>query len=407
MIAAVIASAIPIIIWLSVFFDKKEKGKKTVALIFLLGCLTAPTLLGIQYLWDIFPQFNIAVFIEDHISTQSTEFIFTFILFGAMEELIKLYVIKAVDERTVLINTVNDAVRYSIVSAMGFSFIENAYYLYQFWGSISGGELAGMYIFRSVFTTCAHIIFSGIFGYYYGIGKYSIVMTQQQQLTSGISKSTRWIAKLFNLPLSQGYRQKVVLKGLLLAIGIHATFNYLLQVSKLGPVILIVILGFFFLQYLLSRKSGHLLLTQDITKKAKATIAKKDKEVVIELLGMWFKDQRFVDVIHICERLLERDPDNRVVQLFKAKAMDQMDENHTYKKILGKILRTQDEMSEYDRNIINKYTEEKEEFEKAKMKIKKQLEKEGKTFIDTQTKAEKSNNKSPVEKFTGDGTFQL
>lgn len=407
--ACAIASAIPIMVWLSVFFKKNEKGKKTIAFVFLLGCLTAPALLLIQYLWEIFPQFNIAALIETNAQTQTTEFVLTFILFGAMEEMIKLYVVKAVDEHTILIKTVNDAVKYSIVSAMGFSFVENAYYLSQFWGNVDTGQIAGMYIFRAIFTTCAHIIFSGIFGYYYGIGKYSIVLTEQNQLTQGTSKLTKFIANLFHLPLSEGFRQRMVLKGLILAISIHATFNYLLQVSKIIPVIAIVVIGYFYLQYLLSRKAGHLILTQDITEKAKSNIAKKDKEVIIELLGMWFKDQKYVDVIHICERLLERDPDNNIVKLFKAKAMDQMDENHTYKKILGKILKTDDEMSEYDRNVISKYTNEKEEFEKAKRMIKKQLEKEGRSFQEPirVIMPTKQASTSATGDFVGSGTFKI
>ncbi len=379
---ATLFSAVPIVIWLAVFFSKKEKSKKTIALVFLLGCLTAPALLGIQYLWDVFPQFNLEALITNEVHSTNAMFILTFVLFGAMEELIKMYVIKTVDQKTMLINRVNDAVKYSLVSALGFSFVENAFYLSQFWSNIEIGQFAGMYIFRSIFTTCAHMIFSGIFGYYYGIGKYSIVMSNQEKLLNNVSFMTKWIAKTFSLPLSEGYRQKTVLKGLLTAVGMHATFNFLLQFNKILPVIIFVFLGYAFLKYLLSRKAGHLVLTDDVTERASSSIAKQDKEVVIELLGMWFKDKRYVDVIHICERLLERDPDNKVVKLFKAQAVDEMEESHVYKKILGNILRSQDEMSDYDKNIVSKYISEKEEFEKAKTKIKKLLEQQGRAFIE-------------------------
>ena len=37
---------------------------------------------------------------------------------------------------------------------------------------------------------------------------------------------------------------------------------------------------------------------------------------------MWTREGRHKDVIDICQRLLLRDPDNKVVQLFQAKAMD-------------------------------------------------------------------------------------
>jgi len=420
--ASILASSIPIIIWIVLFLNKKEQSKKTVALIFFLGCLTIFITLGIQKFWTIYPRFNIDAAIKNNITNYNTKLILTFILFGAIEEIIKLYVIKGVDEKTVLINKVNDAVRYSIISALGFSFVENIYYLYQAWPNEMTGmtelaksihleefkKLANMHIFRSTVTTCAHITFSGIFGYYYGIAKYSIVMTHQRKLTQKVSKISKWLAKTFKVPLNEGFRRKTVLKGLLIAIILHATFNYLLQKGQLQFSIIFVILGYLFLKYLLSRKAGHLILTDDITVKMKSSIAKKDEEVVIELLGMWFKEEKYVDVIHICERLLERDPDNRVVKLFKAKAMDEMSEENIYNKILGTILPSSEEMSELDKNIITKHIKEKDEFEKAKKKIKKQLEKEGKNFRDPAKIIKKERNKkSSVEDFTQGDSFRI
>jgi len=339
---SLIAAGIPAFIWLYILFSKNSKSKWVVALIFGLGCLTAPFLLGVQFAWEKFPQFNLASFIETTVTTQNTRYILLFVLFGAMEEIVKHYVICSVDKRTILIKTIGDSIRYSLAAALGFSFAENVYYLYQFWPQISLGELVGMYVFRSVFTACAHMIFSGIFGYYYGIGKFSIDITQQQQLIGAQSKTTSSIAKIFNISLSHAYQQEMVLKGLSLAIVLHVIYNYLLQFNIIIPIIIFVVLGYLYLQYLLSRKAGHLILETDISTKQRSTIAKKDEEVVIELLGLWFKEKKYVDVIHICERLLERDPDNNVVKLFKAQATDKMSDKDVYKKILGIILKEKD-----------------------------------------------------------------
>jgi hypothetical protein len=71
-------------------------------------------------------------------------------------------------------------------------------------------------------------------------------------------------------------------------------------------------------------------------------MAKTDEEVVIELLGMWFNKGKYVDVIHVCERLLKRDPENKIVKLFKAKALDQISPNSPYKLILSKIFPNKD-----------------------------------------------------------------
>ena len=146
-------------------------------------------------------------------------------------------------------------------------------------------------------------------------------------------------------------------------------------------------------------------------------MAKKDEDVILELLAMWFQNKRYVDVLHICERLLERDPDNTVVQLFKAKAMDAMDEKSAYKKILGSVLKSQNDLTQNDKNIISRYVGEKEMFEKVKQMIRNQLKKEGKfKEPENQTETENSKNETVIikatdnnvlQKFTGEGTFKI
>ncbi|MBI4231840.1 PrsW family intramembrane metalloprotease [Candidatus Peregrinibacteria bacterium] len=356
-------------------------------MIFGLGCLTAPALLYLQDLWDKYPRFNLVSFIESNFQAEMIITIFIYLLFASMEEIIKLFVVKIVDEKTLLIKRVNDAIRYSLAAALGFSFTENIYYIYVFWPHISEGELIGMFIFRSIFTTAAHLAYSGIFGYHYGIGKFSMVVSEHESLTGGVGIGTKIISKIFNLPVSEGFRQKTIFRGLVIAIMLHFAINYLLELQYIIPVIIITVAGFIFLQLLLSRKAGHLVLRTDPSTMRPATIAKKDKDVVVELLGMWFKEGKYVDVMHICERLLERDPDNRVVKLFQARAMDEMDEHNVYKKILGTVLKTNTDLNEHEKNIIDKYTEEKEMFQKVKQMIKKQLEKEGKTWVEPKLKA--------------------
>ena len=152
----------------------------------------------------------------------------------------------------------------------------------------------------------------------------------------------------------------MVLKGLFIAISLHVVYNYLLQFNIVLPIIGFVIAGYIYLQYLLSRKAGHLILTTDISSKKPSTIAKKDEAVVMELLGLWFQEKRYVDVIHICERLLERDPDNNVVKLFKANAIDKMDDKDTYKTILKTILHHNKDLDQNDRSILSKYIDIKE-----------------------------------------------
>lgn len=401
LIASTILAAIPVAIWLYIISIKEDKSRKVQFMIFGLGCLTAPALLYLQDLWDKYPRFNLVNFIESNFQAEMLITIFIYLLFASMEEIIKLFVVKIVDEKTLLIKRVNDAIRYSLAAALGFSFTENIYYIYVFWPHISEGELIGMFIFRSIFTTAAHLAYSGIFGYHYGIGKFSMVVSEQETLTKGVGLGTRLISKMFNLPVSEGFRQKIIFRGLAIAILMHFSINYLLEVQYIIPVIVITVGAFIFLQFLLSRKVGHLVLRTDPSTMRPSTIAKKDKDVVVELLGMWFKDGKYVDVMHICERLLERDPDNRVVKLFRARAMDEMDEHNVYRKILGTVLKSHKDLNDHQKNIIDKYTEEKEMFQKVKQMVKSQLQKEGKAWMEPKFKIRESptnpDQKAPKE----------
>lgn len=423
---AILLAAIPIAVWLYITLRKGQHNKKITLAIFGLGCLTAPALLGLQIFWEKYPQFNLLAFIEKTFAAPMTVMILTLLLFASMEEIIKLFIVKKVDKKTLTICKINDAIVYSIASALGFSFVENAYYLYSWWPNISTGELAGMYFFRSIFTTASHMVYSGVFGYFYGIGKFSMVINQQNLIKGTKDRMSEIIAKIFNLPQSEGFRQKAVLKGLFIAIGMHFTINYLLQMQQdkgiriFMPIVLIAnILMFLFLQYLLSRKAGHLILLNDPTTNRSSTIGKKDKDVVVELLAMWSKDKRYVDVIHVCERLLERDPDNTVVKLFKAQAMDAMDEKNIYRKVLSTVVKTKDDLSDNQKNIISKYLAEKEMFQKVKQMIKEHLAKEGKKFIEptvttvpsipapTKNATQNPQQKDVLEKYTDGGTFNI
>ncbi len=373
-------SAIPIAVWLYIFSKSEKGGKKTLLLVFGLGCFTAPAMLGIQLLWEKYPSLNLLNFIETFFESPMLVIIGVTLLFVILEEVIKLYVIKTIDKKTLLINKINDAMRYGIAAALGFSFGENIYYLFTFWGFISTGELVGMYIFRSAFTTLAHIMYTGIFGYYYGIGKFAMVINKQKELSGEKDIISKMIAKIFRLPMSEGFRQKVVIKGFSIAVMLHFSVNYLLELGQILPVIAINVMGYLYLQYLLKRKAGHLILLSDPTTRRTATIASKDRDVVVELLGMWFKEKKYVDVLHVCERLLERDPDNNVVKLFKSRAIDAMDKKDIYRKVLGTVIKTNEDLSIDQRNTISKYVAEKEMFQKVQQRIKKQLEKEGKKF---------------------------
>jgi RsiW-degrading membrane proteinase PrsW (M82 family) len=331
-----VLAIIPAFIWL-LFLFRRTKRKGLQIGIFLTSILAVFPVLAIQYFVDFFSQFEIYRYISARIPETSLMYVILFVFVGVIEEIAKQLIVRTVDKYKLIIQTINESIQFSLIAALGFSFAENAFYFYSIYTQLGAGQLFVSFIFRSVFTTCAHLIFSGFFGYYYGIAKFSLNIVEQTRIIGKKQRISSWLAEKLDITTFEAYKQLTILKGAMIAISMHAVFNLLLQFNQLIIVVLYIILSFIILRRLFYRRSGRLILISEKEEGKESTMPKKDEDVVIELLGMWFKENRFVDVIHICQRLLERDPGNKVVQLFKAQAVDKIGSNDVYGKILNNI----------------------------------------------------------------------
>lgn len=353
-----VLALIPVAIWLYILFNDKKNDKKMLALIFSGGILAVIAVFAMQYVWELVPETDPFLWLENNITDPKYYYVGIFIVVGVMEELVKQMMVRYVDNKTVLIQTINDSIRFSLVAALGFAFAENIIYFKTVMMIAPVQEVIVTFLFRSIFTACAHMIFSGIFGYFFGIAKFTLDITRHRHWEGKVYLGVHMISRIFKIPYAQAFKEYKILQGLTIAIILHAIFNYLLQMNMILPVIILVGMGYAYLRYLLSRKAGNLILVTDISEKKQSSMGKKDKDVVLELIGMWFDQKKYVDVMHICERLLERDPDNNVVKLFKAKAMDKLDPNNPYRKILSTVF--SEKRGEQGRNTIHYYRKKKE-----------------------------------------------
>ncbi|MGL5831275.1 MAG: PrsW family glutamic-type intramembrane protease [Candidatus Altimarinota bacterium] len=330
---------IPALIWLTFIF-RKQKRKILQTFLFLTGIFSVLPIFLLQYFFSQFPQFNFIAVLDSQITNPHLHYLLILAWVSVTEELIKQWLIRYFDNKFLIIETINDSIQFSLISALGFSFAENIFYFYQIGTELGIQSLFVAYLFRSIFTTAAHLVFSGFFGYYYGIAKFSISIIEQSNWAGKKHFFSKLIGKILNISQIQAYRESTILKGLFLAIIMHTFFNYLLQLNYIIPATIFILTSYFLLRRLLKNRAGQLILVQDASLTRQSSMAQNDEQVVIELMGMWFNKKRFVDVIHICERLLKRDPDNKVVQLFKAKAIDQMELNNPYQKVLTKLFPT-------------------------------------------------------------------
>ncbi len=331
-------ASIPTLAWLYFLFSDSQKRKSLIALIFFGGILTVVPLLVIQEMFQAFPELNIIEVLPEKIPSIAIAQLSIIIILGMLEEIFKQTFLRKVDSRWLMIQTVNDSIKLAMIAALGFSFAENIYpYFFTLLKRGNYQELMGAFMVRSLFTSAMHIAVSGIFGYYYGVSKFAIDFREQDKWVGEKNYVARAISSMFNIPQSEAFREQKILKGLFIAMGIHATFNFLAHYQLILPALILVIISFGYLMLLMKRKAGELILVTDIDKN-KSMLPKKDEDVITELVGMWFNDKRYTDVINICERLLQRDPDNNVIKLFKAKAVDLLEGNDPYKQALTTVL---------------------------------------------------------------------
>jgi RsiW-degrading membrane proteinase PrsW (M82 family) len=353
-----VLALIPVAIWMYILFKDRKHEKGWLALMFSGGIIAVLIVLGLQIFWSYFPELDPFLWIELNVEDPKYHYAALFVVVGILEEIAKQLMVRYIDTKRVLIQTINDSIRFSLAAALGFAFAENIVYFYTVMIAAPIQEVIVTFLFRSIFTAAAHMMFSGIFGYYFGIAKFTLEVTKQKEWQRKVNLGVRALSRMFRMPMAQAFREYKILQGLMIAIVLHAIFNYLLQMNYILPVIALVAAGFLFLKYLLDRKAGNLILVTDISEKRKAQIGKSDEDVVLELLGMWFDKKKYVDVLHICERLLERDPDNNVVKLFKAKAMDKLNPDNPYRKVLNTVFGKK--RNEKERNTINYYRQKKE-----------------------------------------------
>jgi RsiW-degrading membrane proteinase PrsW (M82 family) len=334
---------LPALIWLAAIFSKNGNKKFQIA-IFLLGSLSVVPIFLIQYLFTVVPQLDFISLAHGKIQNPHLNFLLVYAWVAVTEELVKQWMIRYLDGKYLIVQTINDSIQFSLISALGFSFAENIFYFYQIGTQLGIGSLLVAYLFRSLFTTCGHLVFSGFFGYFYGIAKFSISIVEQSSLQGKKLFFSRLIGRLFNISKIQAYQETTILKGLFTAIILHLIFNYSLEMNNftgnslfIGFSAIFIIICYIILRFILKHRAGSLVLIDAPEERRSSTMAKSDEDVVIELLGMWFNKGKYVDVIHICERLLKRDPNNKIVNLFKAKALDSMDQGNPYKVILSKL----------------------------------------------------------------------
>jgi len=260
---AIILAIVPAGIWGYMFY-KKQVGKKSMLMItFATGALFVTPILLYKYLWQFYPWLDAFQYTErfsediigfSNIVTIPLNIVLSFMFVGIIEEVMKLWAVKMTDRGRIC--SIDDAIEMSITAALGFAFAENILYFYNI---IINRGLDGIFypfVFRALFSSFAHIMFSGILGYYYGLSLFATDVLKEK------ANKHRWpfvrvISSLFNLKKESVFHENVQAKGIIIAVTLHAIFNIMLEMNWVFLLVPYLTAGYIYLNHLLGKKEVH------------------------------------------------------------------------------------------------------------------------------------------------------
>jgi len=262
-IGSILLAFVPVIVWGTLFYMKRPINKVFSVVTFIAGAFAVVPILLYKTSWTYLPWVNAFNFADkykqdyiglDRVGTVSLSVLITFMLVGVIEELMKYFAVEMTDDDKLL--SIDDSIEFFIIAALGFAFTENILYFYNIWVRDGGQNIFVPFLFRATFSTFAHVMFSGILGYYHGVAHFAKPILQEE-IKAKRRKTTSWFLKLLSIRKEKAFHQEKMAEGLLLAIGLHAIFNILLEMTLTFLIVPFLVGGYIALTYLFAKKENH------------------------------------------------------------------------------------------------------------------------------------------------------
>lgn len=262
-IGSILLALVPVAVWGTLFYIKRPINKVFSLVTFIAGAFAVVPILLYKTSWTYLPWVNAFNFAEkykqdyiglDRIGTVSISVLITFVLVGVIEELMKYFAVEMTDDYKVV--SIDDSIAFFIIAALGFSFTENILYFYNIWVRDGGQNIFIPFLFRATFSTFAHVMFSGILGYYHGVAHFAKPILQEE-IKGKRRKSIKLFHKIISVRKEKAFHQEKMAEGLLIAIGLHAIFNILLEMTLTFLIVPFLVAGYITLTYLFAKKENH------------------------------------------------------------------------------------------------------------------------------------------------------
>ncbi len=258
----ILLALIPAVIWGYIFYTKDPVDRPKTLQTFLFGIASVLPILLYKWSWNTLPEINVFTY-ADHLKTDIFQFtpylylpigsVLGFAFVGVIEEYMKHIVVVKGDHG--FFRNVDDAIEFSIIAALGFAFFENALYFYYIWTYQGHEVLLASFAFRGIFSTFAHILFSGIYGYYYGIAYFAEpIWAEEQRQKRGPVK--RFFQRIIHFKSQRMFAVEKQTEGLIWAVSLHALFNILLEMNLTFFLVPFLAIGYSQLDRLFKQKEN-------------------------------------------------------------------------------------------------------------------------------------------------------
>lgn len=262
LLVSVLLACIPAFIWGYIFYKKDPVYKPKAIITFLMGILSVLPILLYKWSWQFFPSINIFNYTDGMNSDllAFTPHLFlpigtalAFMFVGVIEEYMKHMVVEKTDRG--FFRNIDDSIEFAIIAALGFAFVENILYFYYIW-QVQGFEILFVsFVFRSVFSTFAHILFSGVYGYFYGVAYFAEPMWSEE-IRKKRHAILNWFHKVMHFKQNRVFAVEKITEGLFIAVVLHALFNILLELGLTYFMIPFLLFGYSYLDGLFKKKEN-------------------------------------------------------------------------------------------------------------------------------------------------------
>lgn len=257
-------ASVPAYIWGYIFYKKQPEPRKWVALTFIMGIVSVVPIMAYKFSWQWFPSLNIFLYTDamranllanvSQVAYLPVGVVMAFMFVGVLEEYMKNIVVRATDRNH--LRTIDDAIEFCVIAALGFAFVENMMYFFYIWTFQGFDKLFLSFVFRAVFSTFAHLLFSGVYGYYYGIAHFADPILQEE-IRENRHPLLKWFHRVVHLKTSTLFAEEKMMEGLVFAILLHAGFNIFLEIGWTFVIVPYLVGGYALLCYLFDKKENH------------------------------------------------------------------------------------------------------------------------------------------------------